>query len=177
MKVYKWNKGDVVSMPYYLYLTKCLWPDFIYITKYIYLVIVGLDGRTNSINQRSHYVFITVHPTCVPFLFLIQYGCTSTKAQSCTEKQHLCVFLIEGFSAGVRDEERCYGDYLPIPFSYHPPLYKGPIYFTPKGERRSSRRTIANNGQVTTESIECYVSYQHDCCVEKYQGAQYFCPD
>ncbi|XP_003970429.2 uncharacterized protein [Takifugu rubripes] len=52
-----------------------------------------------------------------------------------------------GFSAGVRDEEQCYGNYLPIPFSYHPPLYKGPIYFTPKGERRSSRRTIANNGQ------------------------------
>lgn len=78
---------------------------------------------------------------------------------------------------GDRNEELCYGKNLYLPSSFHRLIYNGPVYFTPKGGGRSSRMTIANNGQVTTESIECYVSYQHDFCVETYRGAQYFCPN
>lgn len=102
-------------------------------------------------------------PQVSTFLRLVQngYGYTA-KAQPFSYNQMdmqsssyllTCVFLIEGISTGVKKENLCYGRKLVLPSSFNPLLYKGPIYFTPKGESTSSRRIIMNDGQVTPDSI------------------------
>lgn len=59
----------------------------------------------------------------------------------------LVAFSCVGFSAGVKKEKHCYGKNLALPFTYSPQIYKGPIYFTPRGGGRAGRKTIMNNGQ------------------------------
>lgn len=59
-------------------------------------------------------------------------------------------FLTEGSSAGISFEEKCYGMDLLIPSTYTPPIYNGPLYFTPsKGSGRGSRKILMDNGEVS----------------------------
>ncbi|XP_033488369.2 uncharacterized protein LOC117260523 isoform X1 [Epinephelus lanceolatus] len=54
----------------------------------------------------------------------------------------LCILY--GSSAGLKHKTVCYGKNYEIPFSYAPPLFHGPLYFTPNG---GSRRLMMDNGE------------------------------
>ncbi|KAM9741238.1 uncharacterized protein ACNS7B_012413 [Menidia menidia] len=63
---------------------------------------------------------------------------------------HLVLFTVScvlfGSSSGKSEtKSKCYGSRVKLPENYSPPLYKGPIYFTPKDG--GPRKLMVNNGE------------------------------
>lgn len=72
----------------------------------------------------------------------------------------ICIFLIQGTTAGFKYEELCYGSDLKLPFDYTPPVFRGPLFFTPSGKGRGHRKLMMDNGEVS--SSWCYnLYYRH----------------
>lgn len=58
------------------------------------------------------------------------------------------MFWIQGSSAGVRNEEICYGRYMSFPTRYTPGLFRGQLYFTPSDG--GPRKLLMDNGEVSS---------------------------
>ena len=60
----------------------------------------------------------------------------------------LDMFRIQGSSAGIRNEEICYGSYMSFPTRYVPVLFRGQLYFTPNDG--GPRKLLMDNGEVSS---------------------------
>lgn len=115
-----------------------------FVGKGMYWNMQGLQLFPSPIYEIISYLRDQIYWSCWKHVFhLPQYS--------------LQLSLIPGSSVDGEYVDECYGRSFRLPIEYTPPLYEGPVYFTPRNG--GPRKLLLDNGQVSR--FWCHHLYHH----------------